>query len=1327
MAAVVFRRMMLAVAAREVERGTGADMAEKMRGSFVGRIADFVLGVFEIIFKAVFGVIGDIFRRPKKPKSFFKDALRAEDFLAVRFRFINLDLHTGVERGVPVAYLTASGDSYLVAEFPPQNIAEQAFFEAEDPAFSDPLDPPPIDKRIAFASRLVFKVPAGQEQRIPYTLEGLLEYCQRLELSVAPTALPPESRRVVFSPLDLAADTRFVVKPRSGLLRDVRLNNVRIVEGVAVRASENGGANGARQRGAASTAAAANVSRAEALFAESRNRMRHDAATLGRVSAYLADASARREIEAALKLTASLLPRIRAPRDTETALEIPFRLILSPSKFAAWAHAARPVTALSTKRTELWHTRLAARVLDRLDEHTEALRTVRAIWTRDVGFNPAKPLDPPPHDNEPFRTSLDAYDRHNVVVLSSAHNIWTTNPSGQPRRKRYVPEPISVRHLMLSSLGGWLDSRGLWEPTAEMKLSVAEWRHIASMCRDHYVRVVYKGFLWFPRHRAVIIKITERKFHGEQPSNAAYMRQSFILVVRDPVVEYPETNFSLPSGASYDRQWPFRSIRIITLITPKLDKPENSDFNVDPDLTDDDPTPQPTLQSMFWPKVGGEYFRFHCIAEDFDGQQVEFLAPLMFVDNTLAQNPQAMARARAFYEFTGPEELRRIPMNGKHLMYAPSIKSGDTSYETRSITFGVNIPNDTQLKKLGPDSPRFYPAIRKFDAVVPAIKYMVGNTGSTSIRYNLTYLKEGFPDQNAASTNKGEVFAELADGSVGFNFSGKGDRSGGLVMPNIDVRGLSRALGPVAGAASGDLSEIIGGQFNPKTFFEALGAKIFGVIDLWDVIEAAGVDEGMEFVPKFITEAFTGVQAFLQNLEAVKSGVTQAAAANSALAALKAALVADYTTLTGHIENILKGTPPSAAQLQADLTSFAANLQALDAQLPTALAAPELLDLRRSLENSTGQFLADLANVAAFITRLTSALQVPDELKVRFDWKPKLKSWPSAKPLFRASDNGKAATLTIAVELSAKTNLSVAPTAKINCSLRNFTVDLIGNVQSFILIHFDKVEFSATVGRKPDVDVLMRDIEFVGVLSFVEALKSLIPLDGFSDPPAVAVTEEGIEAGFSMALPNIAFGVFSLQNLSLGAGFQIPFIANPLSVRFNFCERHAPFLLTVSMFGGGGFFAITLDPAGVQLLEASFEFGASISIDFGVASGGIYVMAGIYFRLEIEDGHEKAALTGYLRMGGEVDVLGLISASIELYMELTYEFSSGKCIGRASLTIEVEVLFFSASVTISCERKFAGSNGDPTFAQLMEPYEDPFDTGALVNPWDEYCDAFAAL
>ena len=203
-----------------------------------------------------------------------------------------------------------------------------------------------------------------------------------------------------------------------------------------------------------------------------------------------------------------------------------------------------------------------------------------------------------------------------------------------------------------------------------------------------------------------------------------------------------------------------------------------------------------------------------------------------------------------------------------------------------------------------------------------------------------------------------------------------------------------------------------------------------------------------------------------------------------------------------------------------------------------------------------------------------------------------------------------------------------------SCNLSNFTLNLIGKEwpASFIILNFDDVYFDYESGQKAVVQVGLTSIDFVGVLAFVQALKDLIPCDGFSNLPSVEISEQGVSLNFSLALPNLSIGVFSLTNLSLVAGFSIPFFGGPLNVSFGFCRRESPFLLTVSMFGGGGFFGMVLNANGLQMLEAAFEFGASLSVDFGVASGGVHVLAGIYYK-QAED--HSAALSGYFRMGGE--------------------------------------------------------------------------------------------
>jgi hypothetical protein len=133
-------------------------------------------------------------------------------------------------------------------------------------------------------------------------------------------------------------------------------------------------------------------------------------------------------------------------------------------------------------------------------------------------------------------------------------------------------------------------------------------------------------------------------------------------------------------------------------------------------------------------------------------------------------------------------------------------------------------------------------------------------------------------------------------------------------------------------------------------------------------------------------------------------------------------------------------------------------------------------------------------------------------------------------------------------------------------------------------------------------------------------------------------------------------------------------------------------------------------------LEAAIEFGATASLDIGVASGSVHMMAGIYFSLQRKDPGNAlgATLTGYLRVGGSLRVLALVTVSVEFNLSFTYA-KDGKAYGRATLTVQVEIAFFSKSVELTVERTFAGQSGDPTFRDLFP----------APAPWSEYALAFA--
>jgi hypothetical protein len=140
--------------------------------------------------------------------------VRPEDQLMLTFEFVNMIIHKASESD-PEAYAVPGQDSYLIVHFQPQNIVEKAYFEkdirlhpidsakADDinalKTDSDDFDALPVRSIMAKPSRLVFKVPAD-EAPIPLELETLLKKCSEYELSVAPTALPPEAKMYWIDP-----------------------------------------------------------------------------------------------------------------------------------------------------------------------------------------------------------------------------------------------------------------------------------------------------------------------------------------------------------------------------------------------------------------------------------------------------------------------------------------------------------------------------------------------------------------------------------------------------------------------------------------------------------------------------------------------------------------------------------------------------------------------------------------------------------------------------------------------------------------------------------------------------------------------------------------------------------------------------------------------------------------------------------------------------------------------------------------------------------------------------------------------------------------------
>jgi hypothetical protein len=552
-----------------------------------------------------------------------------------------------------------------------------------------------------------------------------------------------------------------------------------------------------------------------------------------------------------------------------------------------------------------------------------------------------------------------------------------------------------------------------------------------------------------------------------------------------------------------------------------------------------------------------------------------------------------MQTLRTAYMDPKAEHVRRTDLRGQLVAYAPPSRPGDTDVTSHVLRWGIKAPIGTARELAASDQPLFLPRLDRVTVRLQAVEAAVGGPltgpggagdGSTAIVYHPHYVGAGFEG------NPGEVFVELADQAnpvhLDFGRGAAGDRAGGVAAPNLAIRALSRASGPVGG----DPAAFRQGTVDPASFFSGAAATLLGDIRLTDVIA-------------------------------------------------KVTNVAPQDDRVLRIRTVEQPGPPAA-------------------------------------------------------------------LETTVRWRPALRPVPRVLALLPSAS----------LTLLARTVVPMdggAPVTEVTGELRNVEIRLLGDAP-FLRMQLDLLRFHSVDGRKPELEVAIRDVIFDGPLRFVNELKDLLRFGG--DTLAIEVRPTHASATLTVAVPGIGVGVFSLQNITFVASLTLPFTGQPVRARFAFSSMDSPFLLTVMIFGGGGFLELGVGADGVESLQAALEFGGSVSLDVGVASGGVELMAGIYLAIGVPSVANSAGdceLTGYVRVKGRVSVLGIITVALTLKLALTYLPSRRKAVGKATMIVEVEVLFFSGSVEVTVERRFGGSS-DPTFGEVLDH-----------DAWAAHCGAFA--
>lgn len=331
------------------------------------------------------------------------------------------------------------------------------------------------------------------------------------------------------------------------------------------------------------------------------------------------------------------------------------------------------------------------------------------------------------------------------------------------------------------------------------------------------------------------------------------------------------------------------------------------------------------------------------------------------------------------------------------------------------------------------------------------------------------------------------------------------------------------------------------------------------------------------------------------------------------------------------------------------------------------------------------------------------------------------------------------ATLSIRLVTEVPT-VSGTATWSVRGEFSTFTVILVPETgMDFIRIIVDRIIFDAGSGQTPNVDVAVKEIDFTGLLQLIKKLQELLP---FGDGLAIDVDSRGIKADLTLDVPDIVLGTFTLTGIGVKTGLTLPFDDRPVRFRFGMSGLDDPFSMTVMGLGGGGWFTDDLGLDGIERLDIAGFFEAKAAVDFGVASGGVSVKAGFQFSVgpPTPGQPDVLELAAFVSVNGNVEVLGIANATMDVYMGLSVVVPStlpGDVLlkGRAECSLRVSVAFFSKTVRFGVERSFKGARipapSTRSIASRADSRADDPDTAVVFSDsmsaevWDRYCGAFA--
>jgi len=435
-----------------------------------------------------------------------------------------------------------------------------------------------------------------------------------------------------------------------------------------------------------------------------------------------------------------------------------------------------------------------------------------------------------------FRAGLSANDRHQLLLLTSAYGLpvigkrqsdeagkWgdliKDSDQFEPGQNYllgeldaghaiYAPRTLNVEEMSLSALGATFRHHTVFNPPlpallrekrgapkmfdgrpAFDGLSVEKWDHRSHQGRDDYDGLSYKGYLMPSGHRATIEKRTSKEIVATLDGDLrAISVQRMYIKVTDPVLRFKR--LEQPYGG---RCW--------------LDGPLSVTVPLEGEIADPYDAAGGRIQDVdvglaFWPtRVNStDPLQFMIKAGGGSAQ-----APLIFVDNVAAGDPEILSRLADIYnDGQGNDETRRTWSFGRaKLRYAHGRKEGDTDLTTTKIIVRATGRNN-QPKPLdtwtgankkfeftpaleGDGKPPFFPAIERAEIVLDDVGALTGGTPPTVTAYfDGEYVRDGFDGEQ----NPLGVFMHFGPKGAEYDMGANGDRTP-LNRPNQTLYAVS--------------------------------------------------------------------------------------------------------------------------------------------------------------------------------------------------------------------------------------------------------------------------------------------------------------------------------------------------------------------------------------------------------------------------------------------------------------------------------------------------------------------------------------------------------